>query len=81
MAYKGRNDIRFSSMNILVPGIILGTILGGYSLTIVPAEQLGIFFGLLLLGMVVISVFRRKISHKKTNMASLGKRLVLWALP
>ena len=72
MAYKGRSNIRYSSMDLLALGIVIGTIIGGYSLSVVPVEQLGVFFGALLLTVVIISVFGRKMKYNKTNMLSLG---------
>lgn len=72
MAYRGRRDIRYSSMNILMLGVIVGTVVGGFSLTIVPIDKLGIFFGVLLLGVVAISIAGRKISYSNTNMLTMG---------
>ncbi|NKB39369.1 MAG: TSUP family transporter [Gammaproteobacteria bacterium] len=72
MAYIGRKDIRFANMNVLVVGIIGGTILGGYCLTLIPLDRLGLFFGILLLGVVAISITGRKMAYTKTNMLSMG---------
>jgi uncharacterized membrane protein YfcA len=72
MACKGRHEIRYTSMNTLMFGIIIGTILGGYSLTFVPVDKLGIFFGILLLSVVAISVIGRKLPYTKTNMLGMG---------
>ena len=72
MAYKGRHEIRYTSMSALMFGIIVGTILGGYSLTFVPVDKLGIFFGTLLLSVVAISIIGRKMPYTKTNMLTLG---------
>ena len=72
MAYIGRSNIRFTSMNALVVGILLGTLAGGYTLTLVPLDKLGIFFGILLLSVVMISIFGKKLPYTKKNMFSLG---------
>lgn len=72
MAIKGRQEIRYTSMNALLFGIIVGTIIGGYSLAFVPADKLGIFFGILLLSVVAISIIGRKMPYTKTNMLTLG---------
>ena len=72
MAYIGRSNIRFTSMNALVLGILLGTLAGGYTLTLVPLDKLGIFFGILLLSVVMISIFGKKLPYTKKNMVSLG---------
>ncbi len=72
MAYIGRKDIHFTSMNALMLGILLGTLLGGYALTLVPLDKLGMFFGILLLSVVLISLIGRKMPYTRKNMFSLG---------
>jgi len=72
MAVKGRRNIRYTSMNKLMFGIIIGTIIGGYSLTFVPIDKLGIFFGILLLSVVAISVVGKKMPYTNKNMLGLG---------
>ncbi|NKB38221.1 MAG: TSUP family transporter [Gammaproteobacteria bacterium] len=72
MAWSGRKYIRFTSMKALIVGILLGTLLGGYTLTLVPLDKLGMFFGVLLLSVVVISLCGRKLPYTRRNMLSLG---------
>ena len=72
MAYVGRADIRFTRMYTLAVGIIIGTLIGGYSLTLIPVQHLGVFFGLLLLLVVIISIAGVKLAINKRNMFSMG---------
>lgn len=59
-------------MRVLAVGIIIGTVIGGYALSRIPGQYLGIFFGVLLLLVVVISLGGIRLKYSSTNMFSMG---------
>lgn len=72
MAWRGWQDIRFASIKLLFYGIMAGTVIGGLSMKLIPVDSLGIFFGLLLLTVVMISIFGHRMTYTTTNVLSLG---------
>lgn len=68
MAWRGKNDIDYSNMSILLPGLIIGTIFAALFIASLPINKLGALFGI----MILISVF---ISMKTSQIYLVKKEL------
>jgi len=70
MAWKGRADIRYEGLSLLLVAIVIGMGLGAYTLSWLPVKQLGIVFGSLILLAVGISFFGKGL--KQTSGYRMG---------
>lgn len=56
MAFSGRLHINYSGTRVLFSGLLIGTVIAAYSVAILPMQNLGLLFGLLILFAVGISM-------------------------
>ncbi len=56
MAWRGRRDIQFLGMKVLLPALLLGIALGALSISSMPPQRAGLAFGVLVLIAVAVSV-------------------------
>jgi uncharacterized protein len=70
MAWKGRADIRYDGLSLLLVALVIGMGLGAYTLSWLPVKQLGIVFGSLILLAVGISFVGKGL--KQTNGYRMG---------
>jgi uncharacterized protein len=69
MAWRGRGDVQFTGMKVLLPALLAGIALGALSISSIPPQRAGLAFGFLVLVAVAVSVVTPRI-HR-------GKRLLV----
>ncbi len=74
MAWKGRADIKYEGLSLLLFALVVGMALGAYTLSWLPVKQLGIVFGSLILFAVGISF--AGLHLKQTNGYRIGAGFV-----
>jgi len=72
MAYRGRTNIDYSGMRILLLGLILGALVAAYFIATLPLQNLGLLFGILILVAVVLSIAAPKFSFNHKSYFSAG---------
>ena len=63
MAWRGRAEIAYTGMPVLLGGLLVGMVLGGAILSYLPADRLGVMFGVLILLAVVVSTSGARVRH------------------
>jgi len=72
MAYRGRADIAYANVHLLLAGVVLGTVAAAAMLTRLPPEDLGLVFGGFILAAVAISIRSPSIPQVPAGMLGAG---------
>ena len=72
MAYRGRMNIDYSGVSILLLGLLLGTLVAAYYIATLPMQSLGFSFGIFILLAVAASVMSPKFSFSHKTYFSAG---------
>ena len=72
MAWRGRAEIYFTGMPVLLGGLLIGMILGASALSYLPSDRLGVLFGGLILLAVVVSISGARVEHTRAVVSFAG---------
>ncbi len=72
MAWRGRNDIQFFNMKILMAGLVLGMLAGALSLAWIPLGDAGVLFGVLVLLAVAVTAAGRSVRLTPPTLIAAG---------
>jgi len=72
MAWRGRHDIQFHGMKVLLPALLIGIALGALSISSIPPRRAGLAFGLLVLIAVAVSVVTPSMQRRKPLLVGGG---------
>ena len=72
MAWRGREHITYHRMPVLILGLLVGSAIGAWSMTLLPSEQLGLVFGVLILLAVGISFFGIRMRFTRPKLMASG---------
>ena len=72
MTWFGRGDIRHSETSIMLIAIVPGAALGSWLLSVIQSEQLGLFFGAMILLGVLVTAFGVRLQPNLLNSVIAG---------
>ncbi len=72
MAWTGRRHIAWPELRPLMAGLVLGCAVGAFGLAAIPADRVGIVFGLAILATVAVTAVGLQIPFNRRSLASVG---------
>jgi len=72
MAWRGRAQISFAGVPLLLSGLLVGMVLGAAVLSYLPPDRLGVLFGGLILLAVVVSISGGSLRHSPAVVSLTG---------
>ncbi len=72
MAYRGRHEIKYSNLKLVITGILAGSIIASICLSVIPVTKIGLTFGVLILIAVLLSIKAPEIKFSYKTLLGIG---------
>ena len=72
MAYRGRHEIKYSNLKLVITGILTGSIIASICLSVIPVTKIGLTFGVLILIAVLLSIMAPEIKFSYKTLLGTG---------